>query len=249
MLMSGKHLLFFLLLLLPIFVFSQDKETEYTQQSWFAYCNQTRLTNRSGIWLDLHLRLDEDFKPAVSIFRGAYLFYLSDQSRLAAGYAYATQYAPDDSSSPDIPEHRLWQQIQWFEKKKWFSTMQWLRLEERFRTKVEENKLTSDYSFNYRIRYAVAFTIPLKGKTVTPKTPFLFINNEVMVNFGSEIVNNYFDQNRFFAGVGYQITPALNAQIGYLNVFQQLPAYATFRHIDAVRLYVFHNLDFRRNDQ
>lgn len=127
--------------------------------------------------------------------------------------------------------------------------MQWLRLEERFRTKVVDNELTSDYNFNYRIRYAVAFTIPLKGKTVTEHTPFLFINNELMVNFGSEIVNNYFDQNRFFIGAGYQFTPGLNAQVGYLNVFQQLSAPATFRHIDAIRLFVFHNLDFRRNDR
>jgi hypothetical protein len=238
------------MLLLPGFAFSQQKDTEYFQQLWLAYCNQTRLTNRSGIWLDLHIRLNDNLsEPAVSIFRGAYLFYLSDQTRLASGYAFATQYAPQGSSSPDVSEHRLWQQIQWFEKKKWFSTMQWLRLEERFRRKVEEGTLTSDYNFNYRIRYAVAFTIPLKGKQVTPQTPFVFINNELMINFGSEIVNNYFDQNRFFVGVGYQFTSALNAQIGYLNVFQQLPAYSTFRNIDAIRLYVFHNLDFRQNDQ
>jgi hypothetical protein len=248
--MSRKHLLFFALLI-PGFAFSQEKDVEHTEQLWLAYCNQTRLTNRSGIWLDVHLRMNNNFiqEPAVSIFRGAYLFYLTDQTRLAAGYAYVTQYAPEDSASPDIPEHRLWQQIQWFEKKKWFSTMQWLRLEERFRTKVEENELTSDYLFTYRVRYAVAFTIPLKGKAVAPNTPFLFINNELMVNFGSEVVNNYFDQNRFFVGVGYQFTPALNAQVGYLNVFQQLPAYNTFRNIDAIRIFVFHNLDFRHDDR
>jgi hypothetical protein len=151
-------------------------------------------------------------------------------------------------SSPDIPEHRLWQQIQWFEKKSWLTMMQWVRLEERFRRKVDQGELTSEYNFNYRVRYAMAFTIPLKGKTVTPGTPFVFVNNEVMVSFGSEVVNNYFDQNRFFVGVGYQFTQQLNAQIGYLNVFQQLPPYATFRHIDALRLFVFHNLDFRNND-
>lgn len=247
--MSGKYLLFFMLLL-PAFAFSQKKDTEYTQQAWFAYNNQTRLTNRSGIWLDLHLRLNENFvkKPAVSIFRGAYLFYLNDQNRLAAGYAYVTQYA-NVEGAPNIPEHRLWQQIQWFEKKNWLSLMQWVRLEERFRRKVEDNELVSGYNFNYRVRYAMAFTIPLKGKTTVAGTPFVFINNEIMVNFGSEIVNNYFDQNRFFVGLGYQFTSQLNAQVGYLNVFQQLPAQGTFRHVDALRLFVFHNLDFRHDDQ
>lgn len=230
--------------------FSQEKEVQYTEQSWFGYMNQTRLTKRSGIWLDLHLRLNDNFikEPAISMARAGYIFYLNDQNRLGAGYAYVTQYAPE-GSSPDIPEHRLWQQIQWFEKKNWLSMMQWVRLEERFRRKTEEGELASGYNFNYRVRYAMAFTIPLKGKTVTPNTPFVFINNEVMVNFGSEIVHNYFDQNRFFVGLGYQFTPQLNAQIGYLNVFQQLPAPSTFRHIDAIRLFVFHNLDFRHDEQ
>ncbi len=239
------------LLLLPVMGFSQEKNTEYTEQTWFGYFNQTRLTNRSGIWLDLNLRLNDNFikEPAVSIFRGAYIFYLTDQTRLAAGYAYVTQYA-HLAGAPDMPEHRLWQQVQWFEKKNWLTLMQWVRLEERFRRKVVAGELSSsDYNFNYRVRYTMAFTIPLKGKTVEPKTPFIFINNELMVNFGSEIINNYFDQNRFFVGVGYQFTTHLNAQIGYLNVFQQLPAPNSFRHIDAIRLFVFHTLDFRHDEQ
>lgn len=245
-----RNRLIFFALLFPFFVFSQDKEVHHTQQAWLGYMNQTRLTNRSGIWLDLHLRLNNNFikEPAISILRGGYTFYLNDQNRLTAGYAYVKQYAPE-GESPDVPEHRLWQQIQWFEKKSWLTMMQWVRLEERFRTKVEDGELTSDYNFSYRVRYAMAFTIPLKGKTITAHTPFLSINNELMINFGSEIVNNYFDQNRFFVGVGYQFTSNLNAHIGYLNVFQQLPTAATFRHVDAIRLFVVHNLDFRPNDQ
>lgn len=239
----------FFVFILPSFCLAQ-KETEYTEQTWFGYLNQTRLTSRSGIWLDLQFRLNDNFikEPSVSILRGGYIFYLNDQNRLAAGYAYITQYASVDGA-PNVPEHRLWQQFQWFEKKSWLSTMQYVRLEERFRTKVVNNELTSDYNFNYRVRYAIALTIPLKGKPGDPNTPFVFVNNELMVNFGSEIVNNYFDQNRLFLGLGYQFTKNLNASIGYLNVFQQLPAAGTFRHVDAIRLFVFHNLDFRRDDQ
>ena len=127
--------------------------------------------------------------------------------------------------------------------------MQWVRLEERFRRKVSEGALAQDYDLSYRVRYALALTIPLKGKTTVPGTPFVSVNNELMINLGGAGVgNNYFDQNRFFAGLGYQFTSALNAQLGYLNVFQQLPAPVTFRHVDAIRLFVFHNLDFRPND-
>jgi hypothetical protein len=226
-----------------------QKESEHREQTWFAYFNQTRLTNKSGIWMDLHFRMTDNFlkEPSISIARLGYTYFLSDQARLTAGYAYVTQYVQD--AGPDIPEHRPWQQIQWFEKKSYFTMMQYLRVEERYRRKVEQGELTQDYLFTWRFRYNIAVTIPLKGQSVTARTPFLFINDELHVNAGKNIVNNYFDQNRLFVGLGYQFTTNLNAQVGYLYVFQQLPQGNRYVHIDAIRLFVFHNLDFRKKSE
>ncbi|KAJ1518410.1 hypothetical protein HMI54_000938, partial [Coelomomyces lativittatus] len=81
---------------------------------------------------------------------------------------------------------------------------------------------------------------------VVAKTPFLYLNNDIHINAGKNIINNYFDQNRFFAGVGYQFTLQLNAQIGYMNVFQQQPSGNQYVSINAIRLFVFHNLDLRK---
>jgi Protein of unknown function (DUF2490) len=228
--------------------FSQTKEFDTEEQTWLGYFNQTRFTNKSGMWVDLHLRFTGNFAddPALSIARAGYTYYLSDHVKLTAAYTYATRYST--TGGPDVPEHRPWQQIQWTEKKAWFNMMQWVRLEERFRRKVSAGELTDDYNFNYRIRYNMAFTIPLKGKQVVAKTPFLFANNEVMINFGKEIVYNYFDQNRVFAGFGYQFTSHLNAQLGYMYVFQQLADGDKYLNINAIRLFVFHNLDLRKKD-
>lgn len=229
--------------------YAQEKDVEYLEQTWFAYFNQTRLTDKSGIWLDVHVRFTGNFMDdlGLTIGRIGYTYYLTDQARLTVGYAHVTQYGHD--GAPNIPEHRPWQQIQWFEKKSWFSMSQYIRLEERFRGVVEDGELTSNYSFSFRVRYNMAFTIPLKGKQVVAKTPFLFLNDELHINFGDEITNNYFDQNRLFLGIGYQFTSQLNAQLGYLKVFQQLPQPNTFRDIDAIRLFVFHNLDFRKQKE
>jgi len=229
--------------------FSQEKEFETREMAWFGYFNQTRFTNRSGLWVDLHLRMNDDFIKEVhtTIARVAYIYYLSDQSRLMAGYAYATQYGHE--GAPDVPEHRPWQQVQWFEKKNWFNLMQWVRLEERFRRKVSAGELTDDYNFNFRVRYNMAFTIPLVGKKVEPKTPFIFINDEVFINFGKNITYNYFDQNRAFVGIGYQFTQHLNAHLGYMYVFQQLPEGNKYVNINAIRMFVFHNLDFRKKSE
>jgi len=240
-----------ILFLLIIFTFSytaawsQEKEIEYREQTWIGYFNQTRFTNKSGLWLDLHWRLTDDFtgRTGVTIARLAYIYYLNDAVRLTAGYAHATQYGT--GGNPNVPENRLWQQIQWFEKKNRFTMMQWFRVEERFRRKVAAGELTDDYNFNWRFRYNVSFAIPLRGRTLVANTPFVFLNDEVHINAGKSIGVNYFDQNRLFLGLGYQFTSHLNAQLGYMYVFQQLPEVNRYAHTDAIRLFVFHNLDFR----
>lgn len=228
---------------------AQEKEFETREQLWLGYFNQTRFTNKSGMWVDLHLRLTNEFVNdiAVTMARIGYTNYLTDQTRLTLGYNYAMQYG--HNGAPNVPEHRPWQQIQWFEKKRWYTLMQWVRLEERFRQKVSEGELIDDYNFNFRIRYNISFTIPLKGKQVVPKVPFVFMNNEVFINFGKNIVYNYFDQNRLFAGLGYQFTSHLNAHLGYMYIFQQLPEGNKYVNTNTIRLFVFHNLDFRSKNQ
>jgi hypothetical protein len=223
-----------------------QKEIEQRQMTWFGYFNQTRFTNKSGLWFDAHLRLNGDFTRQVhtTMLRAAYTYYFSDNARLSVGYANV--FNPGHEGADDVKEHRPWQQIQWFEKKSWFNMAQYIRLEQRYR-KVGDG---GDYTFNsHRVRYNISFTIPLTQKQVAPKTPFLFTNNELFINMGKNIVNNYFDQNRFFVGLGYQFTSHMNAQVGYLNVFQQLPASNKYVNTDAIRLFVFHNLDLRNNDE
>lgn len=228
--------------MLMLDVNGQRKETEHREMTWIGYFNQTRFSNKSGVWADLHLRLNDNFTGETHALLGriGYMYYFADRTRLTIGYAYQEQ--PGHAGSATQLEHRPWQQIQWIEKKKWFNLMQWIRLEQRFRKTPEDDAFRFS---NHRIRYNIAFTVPLNTKEVTDKTLFFFTNNEVFVNFGKNIVNNYFDQNRFFAGVGYNFTSHLNAQLGYMNVFQQLPAGNRYVSSDAIRLFVFHNIDLR----
>lgn len=247
--LTYTRVVIFFLLTIAQETFSQVKEFETREQTWLAYLNQARFTTKSGLWADLHYRLNDKFlkEAALAIGRFGYTYYLSDQTRLTAGYAYVTNFSLVPGIA-DVPEHRPWQQIQWFEKKSWYALMQYIRLEERYRRKIADGVLTDGYHFNFRVRYNVSMTIPLKGSRVTPKTPFMFLGDELHINFGKSIVNNYFDQNRLYAGVGYQFTAHLNAQVGYNYVFQQLPAGNRYVNTNAIRLFIFHNLDLRNNE-
>ncbi len=201
---------------------------------------------------DLHLRTKEDFFSnfSVSIVRVGLTYYLGDATKLTAGYAYVSLYPGDNHKGVTQPEHRPWQQVQWHTKYAKTRTMQWFRLEERYRRKIlNDSALADGYSFNWKLRYNFLFQVPLSKKGPEPKTWSFIVNDEVHINFGKQIVNNYFDQNRFFLGFAYQTNKTDNLQIGYMNVFQQLAAGNQYKSIHTARVFYFHNLDLRKREK
>lgn len=235
---------------LPVQSQTTEKETHHREQLWLGYFNQTRVTNKFGFWLDLHYRQTDNFvdRPFQFIFRPAITWFIKDNLRFNVGYAFANHF-PAKGLDTSRPEHRAWQQIWWNQKYPGLTTLQWLRLEERFNRKIANDVLQEGYNFNYRLRYNMSFFIPLKGRELSPQTPFAIVMNEVFLNFGGKIVYNTFDQNRFFAGVGYQFTTHLNAQLGYMNIYQQEAAGNKYMSTNAIRLFLFHSLDLRHKDQ
>lgn len=245
-----KYSLFFIGLFFSSVCFSQEKQTEQVNQAWFGYFNQTRLSNSWGLWTDLQLRTKEDFVNDMSqgIARFGLTYYIRNTTKLTAGYAYVHHYPNGNHKNVAQPEHRPWQQVQWhtaYAKKK---MMQWFRLEERYRRKIlNDSTLASGYNFNFRLRYNFFFDIPLSPEGIKPGKFSFVVNDEVHINFGKQIVYNYFDQNRFFLGIKYQVSQHDNLQVGYMNVFQQLPAGNQYRNYNVVRIFYFQNLDKRKH--
>lgn len=228
---------------------AQVKQKEHVEQVWTGFFNQTRFSNRWGVWLEGQLRTKEDFVSDLSqgIARAGLMYYLNDATKLTAGYAFVNHFPAAGHEEISQPEHRIWQQVQWHTRYSKVRTMQWFRLEERFRRKVLNNeKLADGYNFNFRARYNFLLQVPLSA-TIQKGSFSAIANNEVHVNFGKEIVNNYFDQNRFFLGLAYHTNAHDNFQFGYMNVFQQLPSGNRYRTTHAIRLFYFHNLDLRKN--
>jgi len=223
---------------------------ENVQQVWLAYFNQTRFSNKWGMWADLQLRTKDDFVDSLSqaIIRAGITYYVNDNAKLTVGYAFVNHFPGDSHANISRPEQRIWQQFQWQTQYSRLRLMQYARLEERFRRKIKNNdELAEGYNFNYRFRYNFLLAVPLDRKAFAPRTFSLVVTDELMVNFGKEIVYNYFDQNRFFVGFSYHTNRTDNLQFGYLNVFLQLPAGNKYRSIDAIRVAYFHNIDLRND--
>jgi hypothetical protein len=229
--------------------FTQNsKQTESIEQVWLGYFNQARFSDRWGSWLDVHLRTKENFTSNLSqsILRLGLTYYFNENTRFTAGYAYVSHYPGDNHKDITQPEHRPWQQLQWNNKYSRLRTSQSFRLEEKFRRKIaNESTLAEGYNFNYKLRYNFLLNVPLGKKLYMPGSLSFVVNDELHVNFGKQVVYNYFDQNRLFLGFSYQTNKHDNLQFGYLNIFQQLASGNRYKDIHAFRLFYFHILDLR----
>jgi hypothetical protein len=228
--------------------FAQTKSTTSVEQLWTGYFNQTRFNKRLGLWMDVQLRTKEDFVNDLStlIIRPGITYYLNDATKLTAGYAYIRHYPAENHKNVAMPEHRPWQQIQWHTKYPRVRTMQYLRLEERYRRNIlNDSTLAKGHNFNFRVRYSFLLQVPLTNRDVRRGDISFIANDEVHLNFGEKVVYNYFDQNRFFAGFAYHLNPHDNLQFGYMNLFQQQASGNRYRSIHAARIFYFHNLDLR----
>jgi hypothetical protein len=247
-----KKILFLLSFFLCLqIVHAQVKQTENINRIWAGYFSQIRLSNKWGIWAEAQLRSKENFVDNISqcIVRAGLTYYISDATKLTAGYAFINDFPGDNHKNISAPEHRPWQQIQWHTKYGKQRMMQWIRLEERYRHKILNNdQLANGYNFNFRIRYNLWYEIPFIKNGAEPNSWSFIANDEIHINFGKEIVNNYFDQNRFFLGLKYQTGKQSNLQFGYMNLYQQLAAGNKYRNVNVLRLFFFQNFDWRKKN-
>lgn len=226
---------------------AQDRITEHEEQLQAGYFSQLRFSDHSGALTEIQVRTKEDFVSDLSVLmmRLGYTYFFNNDAKLSAGYAFVNHF-PDGNYTISRPEHRPWQQLQWHQKYHSMHLIQTVRLEERFKRKfLDHDHLSEDYAFNFRARYGFLSQFALGSKKLTHGNWSLVLSDEIFINFGKEIVKNYFDQNRLFAGFQYQITPHTSLQGGYMNMFLQLPAGNVYRMSHIGRLMLIQNLDLR----
>jgi hypothetical protein len=224
------------------------KNIQHLDETWLAYFNQVRLSEKWGTWTDFQLRTKEHFvnNLSVGIVRAGITYYVSNSIKLTAGFAWANYFPQDNHKQVSQPELRPWQQVQWDARYGRKRMVHWVRLEERYRNKIlNDSTLADGYNFNYRLRYNWRYELPLDKKGSKKGAVSLIINDEININAGKQIVYNYFDQNRFYTGLKIQTSSVSNVQFGYLNIWQQLAAGNQYKRVNALRLSYYQSFDLR----
>jgi hypothetical protein len=84
-----------------------------------------------------------------------------------------------------------------------------------------EQRFVENQDFRTRYRYNIFMNIPINKKALTKNAIFVAFYNELFINGEKNIGNNrrvnVFDRNRFYSGLGYNITDKLRVQAGYMN--------------------------------
>lgn len=102
------------------------------------------------------------------------------------------------------------------------------------------NPFEDDYfSFTrYRMRYRLRFLIN-KDYYSERNTLYTYLSNEIMVNYGNNIVYNMFSQNRIQLALGYRFHPSSRIELRYMNRFRSRPSGFEYDNTQAVMLGIF----------
>jgi hypothetical protein len=178
---------------------AQERAHDHNLNGWFMYFGDHPFTGncRWGAHVEVQVRrLDLVAKRQQFLYRPAVNFQLTKKVMLTGGYAFVHSAAN---------EHRLWEQawIKYRTGKVGWSTR--LRFENRF--------LESGSGFRYENRFRAwqQIRVPIAGRK------YFTAYDEFWVYVKPYRSNSWFDQNRAYAAAGFELTPSLRLETGYMQ--------------------------------
>ena len=199
-----KKILYSFTFILFILVSWKSLAQERQDNVWKALFTDYSLSSSSTLRLETHVRTRQFLAE-----NDQYLLRPSISFKLGNNTAFTTGYTLISTNTPQhrTIENNLWQQFSFSLPIKRSSYFGWIRLEQRWQSKNNEN------NYGARIRFRTGFQFPLlKGeKTFSPK---LIVFNEVFMHFK----NNFpyeFNQNWTFFGFQQKINNKMRLLTGF----------------------------------
>lgn len=236
-------------LLFSIAVFSQnEKKVEQQQIIWYTYIMNWNLNNNWQLVTDISERqfINPDAQHLWSV-RTTFKRVINNNWDFGFGgslFMRKSNY-PYKTNPLLVPEVRPHVEFNNSQKLGFGSLNSRYRIEARYNQNTNDGQLSDGYYFNnFRFRYLLGWTFPiLKNKYKSNELVFVKIQDEIMINAGSKIVQNTFDQNRIYLALNYKISKSLSFETGYLNSFQQQTTGNEFLNRSILRLSIFQKID------
>jgi hypothetical protein len=230
-----------LFLLLGLNAQAQQQKYEYLNQLWGGYFNSVKVNSKFSINTDLQGRTTDWYKQwAVALIRTGVSFKATEKITLSGGFADFISFQKDNKVSRN--EYRPWVEFAVSDACDNVKINHKLKVERREFQSVMNDELVNKYTSNYRFRYRFDVLIPIWKKAESEKALSFQFGNELMINAGKSIVNNYFDQNRTWGAFLYTVNRKLSLQLMYMNIYQQLSGGTTLDQINVIRFTIYHTI-------
>ncbi len=211
---------------------------QYSKMLWAGYYNQISLNEKWNINSDIQFRTKNWYQnPSQALIRTGLVYKANQKISLTAGLAHFRFFITDTKTRG---EWRPWQEVSYTDLIGKFQLVQRVRIEERFNQKISGTNTLNEYSYNWRFRYRIDLQYPLY-KT-EEKGIWVVVGNEIMINAGQNIVYNYFDQNRTYAGINYQANKNITFQIQGMLIWQLLSNGITIDNVTVFRFNILHKI-------
>lgn len=236
---------FLLLLAVDSHAQKAEKEIDQNVMFWTSINSTMRFSNHWGLMADFHIRRTDFIANPSFYFARAGAVYWFQSATGACGYANLLLAPAPETITTWSDEHRIYQQLQYVSTIRETTMSLRLRNEQRWKQEVDvaQDKKTGDYKFSNRVRFLLSFTIPVCNNK---KIPSLALADEMMLQFGDEVVYNTFDQNRFFIGIKQDLGNNFSVDLGYMHVFQQKASGYRYDSNHTLRVFFYYTPDFRK---
>lgn len=207
--------LLLLVLLAPCLLLAQGRIEDHNFHGWFTYFGDHPVAgSKWGVHLEAQIRRhDVVTQWQQLLLRPAVNYQLNKTVMLTGGYAYvrSSVYSEFAAPAPVSYEHRLWEQA-WFKyrsgRTNWSTR---LRFENRFVGTPDPITRKNSYRYENRFRAWQQIRVPVAAKT------YFTAYDEFWVYVRPYRSNSWFDQNRAYAAVGFDLKPSLRFEAGYMN--------------------------------
>jgi hypothetical protein len=226
-----KKITTFLFFITVATVFAQNNTriSDRNNIGWFAYNGTFKLDKKFGLHTEYQFRRDNYITDKQQgLLRVGVNYQLNSKIQLRAGYAWIETYPYGDINlngfGKDFTEHRAFEMATITDKVNILDLSHRFMLEQRWVGRYSNANLETEDEFLFmnRLRYMFRMQLPLKGKSIEDKTPYLAAYNEIFIGFGTNVNENIFDQNRFGFLLGYKFNKTLRMEGGYFNQIVQL---------------------------
>lgn len=224
----------------------QAQEKRITEQDlvWYGYFNTLEVNKNTFVITELdERRFLKPHKQHQFLIRTHLHFRLRNNWNISGGFTYFLQSPHDPSSITNLVIPELRPHLQFDYKQELNNRIQVnhrYRTELRFFRNTKDDHLVSGYNSNWRIRYRIGADFLLIDSNHPLK---LKVSDEIHINVGGRIINNIFDQNRIYAALNYEISPALSIEVGYIYWLQQRASGKDFFSRDIVRFALQHKIN------